>query len=189
VTFPDVASLKFTCLITPTATVCRMSRTAKRPRGGNSWKDSTHIGLDGTRTIMAASPDLNWLIIRNNNAYLLKKRNIKKPFSTESNNLTNTSSFRYNGLVHKKTVGIVPATEKKGFTVVLKTKKNQAKPAKNTYKITYDQGARRSLSKLRNTLASSHYRNDLKQAAVRRASAVLRSQKAPKPKKPTAKKE
>lgn len=43
----------------------------------------------------------------------------------ESNNLTNCSSFRYNGLVHKKTVGIVPATEKKGFTVVLKTKKNQ----------------------------------------------------------------
>lgn len=43
----------------------------------------------------------------------------------ESNNLANVSSFRYNGLVHKKTVGIVPATEKKGFTVVLKTKKNQ----------------------------------------------------------------
>lgn len=45
-------------------------------------------------------------------------------YSQESNNLTNLSSFRYNGLVHKKAVGVVPATEKKGFTVVLKTKKN-----------------------------------------------------------------
>lgn len=45
-------------LITPTATVCLMSRTAKRPRGGNSWKDSTHNGLVGTKLMMAASPDL-----------------------------------------------------------------------------------------------------------------------------------
>lgn len=40
------------------------------------------------------------------------------------NNLKNVSSFRYNGLVHKKAVAVVPATDKKGFTVVLKTKKN-----------------------------------------------------------------
>lgn len=45
-------------LMTPTATVCLMSRTAKRPRGGNSWKLSTHMGLEGTRVTIAASPDL-----------------------------------------------------------------------------------------------------------------------------------
>ncbi len=44
-------------LMTPTATVCLMSRTAKRPNGGNSWKDSTHKGLVGTKVMMAASPD------------------------------------------------------------------------------------------------------------------------------------
>lgn len=44
--------------MTPTATVCLISRTAKRPRGGNSWKDSTHIGLLGTSVMIAASPDL-----------------------------------------------------------------------------------------------------------------------------------
>lgn len=48
---------KFT-LMTPTATVCLMSRTAKRPKGGNSEKASTHKGLDGTKLMMAASPDL-----------------------------------------------------------------------------------------------------------------------------------
>lgn len=51
-------SLLVTDFITPTATVCLMSRTAKRPNGGNSWKDSTHIGLVGTKLIIAASPDL-----------------------------------------------------------------------------------------------------------------------------------
>lgn len=34
----------------------------------------------------AVSADLSWLIIRNNNAHLLKKRNIKKPFSTVRTN-------------------------------------------------------------------------------------------------------
>ena len=136
---------------------------------------------------MATSADLNWLIIRNNNSYLLKKRDIKKPFSTERNNLTNVSSFRYNGLVHKKTVGVVPA-DKKGFTVLLKTRRNQNKPAKNVQKVTFKSGARRSLSKLRNSLVNNRYRNDLKQAAIRRASAILRSQKAPKAKKAATKK-
>lgn len=43
----------------------------------------------------------------------------------EPNNLTNLSSYRYNGLVHKKTVGIVDAPDKKGFTVVYKKSSKQ----------------------------------------------------------------
>jgi len=79
--------------------------------------------LDSVRFFVGSfkmSAHLTWLIIRNNNAYLLKKRNIKKPFSTESNNLTNLSSFRYSGLIHKKSVGVVSAPDNKGFTVVYK---------------------------------------------------------------------
>jgi reverse gyrase len=34
VTLPALGSLRVTALMTPTATVCLMSRTAKRPRGG-----------------------------------------------------------------------------------------------------------------------------------------------------------
>merc|ERR1712141_253735 len=44
--------------MTPTATVCLMSRTAKRPKGGKSEKASTHMGLEGMSCTMAASPDL-----------------------------------------------------------------------------------------------------------------------------------
>merc|ERR1712240_16626 len=52
------ATFAVVALITPTATVCLMSRTANLPRGGYSEKASTHIGLLGTSLTMAASPDL-----------------------------------------------------------------------------------------------------------------------------------
>lgn len=39
----------------------------------------------------------------------------------------------------------------------------QNKPAKNVQKVSFKSGARRSLSKFRNSLVSSRYRNDLKQ--------------------------
>merc|ERR1719234_2718833 len=54
---PD-STLGVVALMTPTATVCLMSRTANLPRGANSLKGSTHIGFDGTSLTMAASPDL-----------------------------------------------------------------------------------------------------------------------------------
>jgi len=41
--------------MTPTATVCFMSLTANLPSGGYSEKTSQHIGLDGTKVIIAAS--------------------------------------------------------------------------------------------------------------------------------------
>jgi len=47
-----------TPLMTPTATVCFISLTANLPSGGYSAKTSTHIGFDGTKVIIAASPVL-----------------------------------------------------------------------------------------------------------------------------------
>lgn len=38
----------------------------------------------------------------------------------EANNLKSKNSFRFNGLVHKKTVGVQPAADGKGVVVVLK---------------------------------------------------------------------
>ena len=52
------SDLATTDLMTPTATVCLMSRTAKRPRGGKSEKASTHMGLLGINSTIPASPDL-----------------------------------------------------------------------------------------------------------------------------------
>ncbi|XP_063240212.1 large ribosomal subunit protein eL28 [Bacillus rossius redtenbacheri] len=123
------------------------------------------------------SSHLCWAIIRNNNAYLLKKRNISKPFSTEPNNLVNLSAYKYNGLIHKRSVGIVAAPDNKGFTVEYKRKKATNKPAKSTVKITMKAGPRRSLYKLKRLINCNRYRRDLTKAALRRASAVIRSQK------------
>ncbi|XP_069671474.1 large ribosomal subunit protein eL28 [Periplaneta americana] len=134
------------------------------------------------------SAHLTWMIVRNNNAYLLKKRNIKKPFSTEPNNLSNLSSFRYNGLIHKKSVGIVATPDNKGFTVVYKKSKASHKPAKSTVKRTMKGGPRRSLYKLKKLMNANKYRTDLTKAALRRASAVLKSQKPLPVKKARAKK-
>ncbi|XP_061390433.1 large ribosomal subunit protein eL28-like, partial [Musca vetustissima] len=127
--------------------------------------------------------DLNWLIVRNNNAFLLNKRDIKISFSTEPNNLTNVSSYRYSSIVHKKTLGVVPAADKKGFTVVMKKGKYAQRPAKSTVKVTMKAGPRRSLKKFRNLFTDNKYHKDLTQATLRRASAVMRSQRAPEVKK------
>ncbi|XP_058462298.1 large ribosomal subunit protein eL28 [Malaya genurostris] len=122
-----------------------------------------------------SSSHLNWLIIRDHNAFLLKRRNIKKAFSTEPNNLTNQSTYRYSGLVHKKSLGIVPAD--KGISVVYKRPKRHTKPAKATVKVTLKHRSRRTLKKLKNIINANRYRRDLRQAALRRASAILRSQR------------
>ncbi len=45
------------------------------------------------------SADVAWAVIRNNSAFLLKKRGVKKAFSTEPCNLTNVNSQRYIKLV------------------------------------------------------------------------------------------
>ncbi|KFB35938.1 AGAP005427-PA-like protein [Anopheles sinensis] len=128
------------------------------------------------------SSHLNWLIIRDHNSFLLKQKNIRKPFAKEPGNLTNLSSFRYSGLVHKKTLSITPA-EKKGFNYCFKRPKLANKPAKTIKKVLVKTHARHALKKVSNMIKKHHYRRDLKQAALRRASAILRSQRPYNPKK------
>lgn len=83
-------------------------------------------------------------------------------FFQEPNNLTNKSSFRYTGLVQRKTVGVNFAPDKKGFVVVLKKVKGVRKPAKSLTEIKMKQpGFRRPLKKLRNILVKNNYRKDL----------------------------
>src|SRR3989338_1767547 len=50
-----------TSWMTPTATVCLMSRTAKGPRGGESLRASPQMALEGTSREMQASPFLSFL--------------------------------------------------------------------------------------------------------------------------------
>ena len=60
----------------------------------------------------------------------------------------------------------------------------QNKPAESTGRVTFKSGQKRTLKKIKNVIKSQKYRPDLQQAALRRASAIYRSQKT-KPAKKT----
>ena len=67
---------------------------------------------------MSASADLQWLLVRNNSSFLVKKNGAT--FTSEPNNLTQLNTFKYSGLANSKTVGV--AVNKAG-KVELVTKK------------------------------------------------------------------
>uniref|UniRef100_H3C370 Large ribosomal subunit protein eL28 n=1 Tax=Tetraodon nigroviridis TaxID=99883 RepID=H3C370_TETNG len=122
------------------------------------------------------SSHLQWMVIRNCSSFLIKRNG--QTYSTEPNNLKARNSFRFNGLVHKKTVGVQPAADGKGIVVVLKKRKTgQNKPATSYEKITINKNSRATLSSLRHIISKNKYRKDLRMAALRRASAILKSQK------------
>merc|ERR1712122_352091 len=85
-------------------------------------------------------------------------------FSTEACNLTNRNAMRYNGLVNTK------------------GSKLSHKPAKAALAVTMKAGLGRSLHKTKASLNKQRYRKDLTKAAMRRAAAIVRSQK-PLPKR------
>jgi large subunit ribosomal protein L28e len=122
------------------------------------------------------SADIQWLIIRNNSSFLMKRKHMPT-LSKEPHNLKGRNSFRYNGLVQKKTVGIEPASSGKGIVLVTRNSTSARKPAKNHTRVELKRNSRKTLKTISQTLFKGRYRQDLKMCAVRRASAILRSQK------------
>ncbi|ELW64753.1 60S ribosomal protein L28 [Tupaia chinensis] len=123
------------------------------------------------------------MVVRNCSSFLIKRN--KQTYSTEPNNLKARNSFRYNGLIHRKTVGVEPAAggkgvgaaDGKGVVVVMKRRSGQRKPATSYVRTTINKNARATLSSIRHMIRKNKYRPDLRMAAIRRASATLRSQK------------
>ncbi|XP_006894479.1 PREDICTED: 60S ribosomal protein L28-like [Elephantulus edwardii] len=103
----------------------------------------------------------------------------KLTYSTEPNNLKARNSFRYNGLIHRKTVGMEPAPDNKWVVVVMKRRSGQRKPAASYVRTTIHKNARATPSSIHHMIRKNKYRPDLHMAAIRRASAILRSQKKP----------
>merc|ERR1712080_573690 len=112
------------------------------------------------------SAEIQWGVIRNSSCFLLKKRGVSKPFSVEPLNLTNRNSFRYNGLVNKKAVGVSAAPDNKGFVVTTKRCRQSHKPAKALVNTTMTAGLGRSLHKTKGALIKQRYRKDLTKAAM-----------------------
>merc|ERR1712121_247629 len=104
-----------------------------------------------------ASADLSWLIIRNSSSFLLKRN--RQNFSLEPNNLKGRNSYRYNGLIHNKTVGVEPAKGGKG--VVLVTKKGTGRhPVKNFNHVELKRDSRRTFRAIRKITRKSGYRKE-----------------------------
>ncbi|KAH0504869.1 60S ribosomal protein L28 [Microtus ochrogaster] len=116
-----------------------------------------------------------WSVVRNCSSFLIKRN--KQTYSTEPNNLKARNSFRYNGLIHRKTVGVEPAADGKGVVVVMKRRSGQRKPATSYVRTTINKNARATLSSIRHMIRKNKYRPNLLMAAIRRTSAILRSQK------------
>ncbi|CAL1541150.1 unnamed protein product [Lymnaea stagnalis] len=122
-----------------------------------------------------ATADVAWLIIRNNSSTLLKRS--KQNMSLEPNNLKSRNSFRYNGLIHSKTVGVEPTKDGKGVVLVTRKGKGLRKPNKSLTKVELKRGPRKTIAVIRNSLKANNYRRDLVNSAVRRTCAILKSQK------------
>ncbi|KFO69168.1 60S ribosomal protein L28, partial [Cuculus canorus] len=106
------------------------------------------------------SAHLQWMIVRNCSSFLIKRNN--QTYSTEPNNLKARNSFRYNGLIHRKTVGVEPAPDGKGIVVVLKKRAGQRKPATSYTRVLIRRDARATLSSVRHLISKNKYRRDLR---------------------------
>ncbi|XP_043819146.1 60S ribosomal protein L28-like [Dromiciops gliroides] len=120
------------------------------------------------------SPHLQWMVLWNCSSFFIKHN--KQTYSTKPNNLKARNSFRYNGLIHQKMVGIKPAANSKGIVVVLKCWEGQRKPATSYVRATSNKNARATLNSIRHIIRKNKYWN-LHMAALCQASAILRSQK------------
>ncbi|XP_054431358.1 60S ribosomal protein L28-like [Pteronotus mesoamericanus] len=121
------------------------------------------------------SAHLQWMVIRNCSSFLIKRN--KQMYSTEPNNLKAHNSFHYNGLIHRKTVGMEPAADGKAVVVIMKWRSGQRKPSTSCVRTTIYKNAQAMLSSIQHMICTNKYRPDLRMAAIRRASAILRSQK------------
>ena len=121
------------------------------------------------------SASLQWSIIRNNSSFLVKS--LGNTFTKEPNNLTGKNAFKYNGLVNKKVVGVEPSPDGKGVLLVTKKKRGHNKPGSNLVSNKLSKNSRATLKSIRNACSKSHYRGDLEDAAIRRAAAIIRSQR------------
>jgi len=114
--------------------------------------------------------------VGHNHAFLMKRNGIA--LSKESNNLKNKNCFRYNGFVHKRTIGI--ETDKSGKGIVLTTKRSHASNRPKSQHITtlLKSNDRANLNTIRKTIRKDKNRKELELLALKRASAIMKSQRA-----------
>ncbi|EIN14297.1 ribosomal protein L28e [Punctularia strigosozonata HHB-11173 SS5] len=130
------------------------------------------------------STDLEWLLLRGGNSFVVKRVPEGPIFSKEPGNLLNLHSHKYSGLANSKTLHVFDNNST--VTIVHRKKsasRHQVKPGFATSTIRSRSGPRRATG-VAASYAKRGYRPDLRTAAVARVSALLSAQKEPKPTPP-----
>mmetsp|Transcript_2848 Transcript_2848/g.4349 ORF Transcript_2848/g.4349 Transcript_2848/m.4349 type:complete len:152 (+) Transcript_2848:62-517(+) len=135
---------------------------------------------------MVQVPDsLVWEVVKSNNSFMKKlngrtRRSGAVRFSVESGNLKNISSYKYSGICNSKTVD-VNTTETGGAALKLKVASKAAtSPAKGVATIPLNKYYRRTQHTIASNATDNYYRRDLKADALKRYSAVYRSNRIQK---------
>ncbi|GAB5368262.1 hypothetical protein AAMO2058_001304100 [Amorphochlora amoebiformis] len=115
-----------------------------------------------------ASDQLQWLLVRKHNAFQVKKDGIT--FSSEPNNPTNLSTYKFSGLCNSKSVGVSEVTDSKGKkSLVLSVKCKKAnKPTKAFAKYGLSRSNKRNIASITKATKLSYYRADISDATVAR---------------------
>jgi len=118
------------------------------------------------------SSDLQWQLIRHSNAFVVKRDGIT--FSSEPGNLTNKHSFKFSGLVNRKTVGV--EVKDKKISLALKNVRHANKPLTSTIRVPLNRhtvsGSSFAAKTIRSLTEKSHYRPDLTRFAIARYHAL-----------------
>ncbi|KAF6038381.1 RPL28 [Bugula neritina] len=110
------------------------------------------------------SSALQWSVIRKSSCFLIKRNG--KNYTKEPSNLRGVNSYRYNGLVQEKTVGVEASADGKGVTLVTKNK-NRNKPVKSHTRIPLKKNnSRRAFKTIMKTLKGQGYRKDLQAVRI-----------------------
>ncbi|TFY82426.1 hypothetical protein EWM64_g1585 [Hericium alpestre] len=125
------------------------------------------------------SSDLEWLLLRKNNSFTVKRVPEGPTFTKEPGNLRNIHSHKYSGLANQKTIDVRPTPQ----GIAITHRKKNASPravrsARKTTVISSRTGPRRAFG-IGASLAKRGYRPDLRSAAVARVSALIAAQKEP----------
>merc|ERR1719272_2001573 len=91
-----------------------------------------------------ASDQIQWLVVRNHSSFLCKrtldagKDRKRTVFTKEPNNVASLNSYKFNGLINAKTMGLEGIdSERGGVRLVLKSKKyaTRQRPSKSTSEV------------------------------------------------------
>lgn len=123
------------------------------------------------------SRDLLWILTKQNSAHTFRRRGIPKTFSTDPFNPKGIETLRNSGNVHAKAATVEANPEGKGVQLVFKKQRLSSRKAGSVVKVPLTRGLTRTARSIKSFVNGRGYRRDLKTVLLRRASAILKSQK------------